>query len=102
MRNVCVRDALCGDQNSERVKCFEYKLLLRTRFRLECKTATGSARERTRAANAYTKRGIENSFPGTQMFVQTMNKKRLHQTGCKEHFFVIESHCFQLTYFSSI
>ena len=40
-----------------RVKCFE------------CKTATAS-----RAANANTKRGIENSFPGIQMFVQASNK----------------------------
>ena len=28
MPNICVRDAPCWDQNSERVKCFEYKLLL--------------------------------------------------------------------------
>ena len=26
MRNICVRDAPCWDQNSERVKFFEYKL----------------------------------------------------------------------------
>ena len=30
MRNVCVRDAPCWDQNSERVKCFEYKILLKS------------------------------------------------------------------------
>ena len=28
MRNICVRDALVGTQNSESVKCVEYKLLL--------------------------------------------------------------------------
>ena len=28
MRNICVRDAPFWDQNSERVKCFEYKLQL--------------------------------------------------------------------------
>ena len=28
MRDICVRDAPCWDQNSERVKCVEYKLLL--------------------------------------------------------------------------
>ena len=79
MRNIGVRDAPCWDQNSERVKCFDYKLLLRTCIRFECKTATDSARVRTRAANAYTKRGIENSFPGTQMFVQARNKNCLQQ-----------------------
>ena len=50
-------------QNCVRVKCFE------------CKTATASARARTRAANAYTKRDIENLFPGTQMFVQARNNE---------------------------
>ena len=47
MRNVCVRDAPCWDQNSERVKCVECKLLL-------------CARPRTDRWNAYTKRDIEN------------------------------------------
>ena len=69
----------CWDQNTERVKCFEYKLLLRTCFRFECKTATEFARVLTRAANAYTKRGIKNSFPDTHMFVQAMYKKRPQQ-----------------------
>ena len=64
---ACVRNAPCWDQT------------LRTCFRFECKTATASARVRTRAANAYTKRDIENSFPGTQMFVQAKNKKCLQQ-----------------------
>ena len=75
MRNICVRDAPCWDQNSERVKCFKYKLWLRTCFRVECKIATASARARTRAANAYTKRAIKNSFPGIHMFVQARYKK---------------------------
>ena len=56
---------LAGTQNSERVKCVEYKPLLRTCFGFERKTATRSARVRTRAANACTKRGNDNSFPGT-------------------------------------
>ena len=61
--------------NGERVKCFEYKPQLLTCFRFECKTATDSARARTRVASAYiTKRGIENSFLGTQMFVQARKK----------------------------
>ena len=79
MRNIGVRDAPCWDQNSECVKCVEYKLLLLTCFRFECKTVSASARARTREVNAYTKRGIENSFPGTQMFVRTRNKKYLQQ-----------------------
>ena len=53
------------------VKYFEYS------FRFECKTATASARARTRAANTYTKRDIENSFPGTQMSMQARNKKNV-------------------------
>ena len=65
-------------QNCVHVKCFKYKLQPRTCFRFECKTATGSAR----AQNACTKRGIENSFPGIQMFVQARNKKCLQQCGC--------------------
>ena len=63
MRNICVRDAPCWDQTP------------RTCFRVECKTAFASARARTQVTNAYTKRDIENSFPCTQMFVQTRNEK---------------------------
>ena len=59
MRNICVRARSAGTE-------------LRTCFRVECKTATGSACARTRAANAYT-----NSFIDTQMFVQARNKKCL-------------------------
>ena len=70
---------LAGAQNSERVKCVEYKLQLRTCFRFECETATVSARARTRAANAHAERDIENSFPGTQMFVYPRNKTYLQQ-----------------------
>ena len=72
MRNICVDDAPFWDQNSERVKCFE------------CKTATDSARAVTGAANAYKRRVIENSFRGTQMFVQARNyeypQHKLHHT----------------------
>ena len=39
-----------------------------------------SARARSRATNAYTKRGIENLFPGTQIFVQARNKNCLRHT----------------------
>ena len=67
---------LAGTKLGARVKCFEYKLLLRTCFHFERKTATGCTRARTRAANAHTKRGFENSFPGTEMFVQARNKKK--------------------------
>ena len=45
-------------------------LRLQTVTRFERKTAAAFAR-----ANAYTKRGIENSSPGTRMFVQTKYKK---------------------------
>ena len=75
MCNICIRDAPFWDQTFERVKCFEYKLLLRTCFHFESNTVTDFERARTRAANAYTKRGIENSFPGSLMFVQARNKK---------------------------
>ena len=37
------------------------------------------ARAVIRAANVYTKRVIENPFPGTQMFVQSWNNKCLQQ-----------------------
>ena len=67
MRNICERDAACWDQT------------LRTCFRFECKTATGSAHAWTWVANAHKKRGIENSFPGTQMFPQAINNKCLQQ-----------------------
>ena len=85
MRNICVRDTPCWDKLRERVKCFEYKLQLRTCSRFECKTATGSARAQTRAANAYTRCGIENSFPGTQMFVQARNNNVFNSNILKKY-----------------
>ena len=48
---------------------------------LRVQTVTDSARARTRVANAHTKRGIENSFPGTQMFVQARNKMCFQHMG---------------------
>ena len=84
MRDVCVRTELCTCclcwdrtanvlmvrvQNYERVVC----------------AVTG-------AANAYTKRGIENQFYGTQMFVQARNNKYKYnkrtKTVLKAHFIV--------------
>ena len=75
MRNICVRARPCWDRT------------LRTCFRFECKIATVSARARTRAANAYTKRGIVNSFPGTHMFVRARYKK------CPQHEECIKEDC---------
>ena len=44
---------------------------------LRVQTVTASARARARAANAYIKLDIENSFPGTKMFVKARNKKNV-------------------------
>ena len=37
----------------------------------------------TGSANAYTKRDIENPFPGTQMFVQARNNEYKYNKGTK-------------------
>ena len=72
MRNICVRARLCSDRTP------------RTCFCVECKTATASVRARTRAANAYTKRGIENSFPaclckqGTNNVLNGVNYEKMY------------------------
>ena len=101
---------LAGTKLWERFKCFEYKLWLLTCFRFECKIATANVfsnrvqncnwlcPSRTRAANAYTKRGIENSFPSTQMFVQARNKKCLQQKNYIElyHGFLIVTYFWNL------
>ena len=44
MWNICVRDAPCWDLNVLNASCT--KLLLRTCFCVECKTATDSVRAR--------------------------------------------------------
>ena len=76
----CVR-VKCSSTNCncERVFVSSAKLQVRTCFCFECKTVTASARARTLATNAYTKHGIENSFPRAQMFVQLRNQKCLQQ-----------------------
>ena len=66
MRDVCVRTELCT-----RCSCWDRianVLMLRVQ-NCGCAAWTGIG-----AANAYTKRDIENPFSGTQMFVQTSNK----------------------------
>ena len=70
---------LAGTKLWERVNSFECKLLLRTCFPVECKTTTASARARTRAANAYTKHGIENPFPDIQCLCKQGTKNVLNK-----------------------
>ena len=75
MRNICVRDAPCWDRT------------LRTCFRFECKTATASARARTRAVSAYTNVALKIHFPvpkclcmqGTTNVLNSLNTNRYFQ-----------------------
>ena len=71
MRDVCVRTelrtcCLCWDRTTN-------VLMLRVQ-NYECAACAS-----TGAVSAYTKRGIEILFPGTQMFVQPRSKK------CPQH-----------------
>ena len=65
MRDVCVRTELCT-----RCPCSNRTANV---LMLRVQNYEFAARAATDAANAYTKRDIENPFPGTQMFVRARN-----------------------------
>ena len=72
MRNIGVRDAPCWDPNA--LNASSTNCNCERVFAQNCNWLCPCADS---SDECVTKRGSENSFPGTQMFVQARNKKRL-------------------------